>query len=304
MNMTRVLVLSGGDSDEREVSLRSGNAVAAALQTAGYDVLSAEARDVESSLTGVDVVFPALHGKGGEDGQIQRLLEDRNVVYVGSDSAVSELCFDKWRWRSLVGQHSVPLASGALVTIDDIHDQPLIKQPFVLKPFDGGSSIDTFIVRDPPDADWQQIELSFTRHPKMLIEALAPGIEITIGVLGETVLPVIEIVPPESGEFDYENKYNGATRELCPPENIDYHVQQAAQELAVKIHKLCGCRDMSRTDMIVADDNSLTVLETNTIPGLTEQSLLPKAAAAAGLSMSELCDQLVKLALKRRIVSV
>jgi D-alanine-D-alanine ligase len=303
MDMTRVLVLSGGDSDEREVSLRSGKAVATALQGAGYDVVSADAREAESVLQDVDVIFPALHGLGGEDGQIQKLFEAHGLPFVGSDSAVSELCYDKWRWRELVSQNNVPIADGAVVSLDDVHQQPLINQPFVLKPFDGGSSIDTFIVRNPEDADWQQIETSFSRHPMMLIEALAPGIEITVGVLGDQALPVIEIVPPESGEFDYENKYNGATQELCPSLNIDHNIQQAAQELAAKVHHLCGCRDLSRTDMIVGEDGSLTVLETNTIPGLTEQSLFPKSAATAGLSMSQLCDQLVRMALSRRTVS-
>jgi D-alanine-D-alanine ligase len=299
MDMTRVLVLSGGDSDEREVSLRSGTVVAAALQAAGYDVVTADARNAEDYLNTVDVVFPALHGRGGEDGQIQKLLEAHKLPFVGADSAVSELCFDKWRWRELVSQHGVPVAKGAIVSLDDIHGQPLIQSPFVLKPFDGGSSIDTFIVRKPEAVDWKQIEASFARHPQMLIEALASGTEITIGVLGEQTLPVTEIVPPESGEFDYENKYNGATQELCPPENIDSQVQQAVQALAAKVHRLCGCRDLSRTDMIVGEDGSLTVLETNTIPGLTEQSLFPKAAAAAGLNMSQLCDQLVQMALAR-----
>jgi D-alanine-D-alanine ligase len=297
--MTRVLVLSGGDSDEREVSLRSGQAVANALQAAGYEVVTADARDAETSLQNIDVVFPALHGLGGEDGQIQSLLEARGLPYVGSDSAVSALCFDKWRWRELVGRQNVALAAGALVSAGDVQQHPLASQPFVLKPSDGGSSIDTFIVRDPASADWQGIVSSFSRHPQMLIEALAPGTEITVGVLDEQALPVIEIVPPESGEFDYENKYNGATRELCPPETIDVMVQQAAQELAASVHKMCGCRDLSRTDMIVGPDGSLTVLETNTIPGLTEQSLFPKAAAVAGLNMGRLCDQLIQMAMRR-----
>jgi D-alanine-D-alanine ligase len=297
--MTRVLVLSGGDSSEREVSLRSGKAVADGLQAAGCEVVSADAREAEASLQNVDVVFPALHGSGGEDGQIQSLLEAHNLPYVGSDSSVSALCFDKWQWRELVNQHNVPLPGGALVSASDVREHPLSKQPFVLKPFDGGSSIDTFIVREVNEADWQQIEASFVRHPKMLLEALVSGVEITVGVLGDKALPLVEIIPPESGEFDYENKYNGATRELCPPENVDPVVQQAAQVLAAQIHTICGCRDLSRTDMIVGADGSLTVLETNTIPGLTEQSLFPKAAAAAGLSMSQLCDQLVQMALTR-----
>lgn len=273
----------------------------AALQTGGYEnVVMADARDAAASLDGVDVVFPALHGIGGEDGQIQKLLEDRGLPYVGSDSGVSALCFDKRQWRQLVGQHGIPIADGELIDKDGLRTSELLRQPFVIKPFDGGSSIDTFIVRDPATADWAAIEDSFRRHPQMLAEALAAGTEITVGVFGEQPLPIIEIVPPASGEFDYENKYNGATRELCPPESVDAAVQQAAQELALQVHRMCGCRDMSRTDMIVGADGSLTVLETNTIPGLTDQSLFPKAAAAAGVTMPQLCDRLVQMALARR----
>lgn len=265
--------------------------------------MSADARDAEGSLEEIDVVFPALHGLGGEDGQIQTLLEAHGLPFVGSDSVVSALCFNKWRWRELVGQNDIPIAAGELVDKENFRTSSLAIKPFVLKPFDGGSSIDTFIVRDPDLADWQAMEASFERHPQMLLEALATGTEITVGILGTRALPVIEIVPPESGEFDYENKYNGATRELCPPENVSAEIQQAAQALALKIHTLCGCRDMSRTDMIVGGDGKLTVLETNTIPGLTEQSLFPKAAAAAGLDMAALCSRLVEAALTRRTAS-
>lgn len=300
MDMTRVLVLSGGDSDEREVSLRSGKAVAAALQDAGYDVVTAEARDAAASLSGVDVVFPALHGKGGEDGQIQKLLESRGLPFVGSDSVASELCFNKWNWRKLVSQYKVPISDGTIVTLENVHGQPLVGNPFVLKPFDGGSSIDTFVIRDPVSADWSKIESSFSRHPEMLVEALAPGTEITVTILNLAALPVIEIVPPAQGEYDYENKYNNDdTKLLCPPQHVGSDVQQSAQELALRIHKLCGCRDLSRSDMIVSPSGVITVLETNTMPGMTDHSLVPLAARTTGVSMTMLCDRLVKMALAR-----
>ncbi len=134
----------------------------------------------------------------------------------------------------------------------------------------------------------------------MLIETLIAGQEITVGVLIEQALPVIEIVPPANGEFDYTNKYNGATQELCPPRSIDRDIQQRAQHLALQIHKLTGGRDMSRTDMMVASDGSLHVLETNTVPGLTDQSLFPKAADIAGYDMPHLVRLLVETALKRK----
>ena len=298
--MTRVLVLSGGDSAEREVSLRSGAAVSAALQAAGYESENRDSRELaQIDLAAYDVVFPALHGVGGEDGSIQQKLEDAGVKFVGSDAAASALCFHTAQWRDFVGAHRLPVAWGAVVTADTVQSHPLAQLPFVLKPFDGGSSIDTFIVRDAGMAPWQQIGEAFQRHQEMLIEQLIEGIEITVAVLGDRPLPVIEIIPPENGEFDYDNKYNGASQELCPPAHINPTVQEKAQRLALQVHELCGCRDLSRTDMIAQPSGDLVLLETNTIPGLTDESLLPKAAATAGLSMQQLCSELVELALAR-----
>ena len=134
----------------------------------------------------------------------------------------------------------------------------------------------------------------------MLLEELVEGIEITVGVLGDQALPVVEIVPPENGEFDYENKYNGATTELCPPQHVDEKAQTLTKELAVHAHQLCECADFSRTDMMVRSDGTIAILETNTLPGMTDESLFPKAARAVGLEMPALCDELVHLASARQ----
>ncbi len=298
--MTTVAVIAGGLSPERDVSLRSGAAVADALAQAGYTVrIFDPAHDTIADLDAPDVAFPVLHGAGGEDGTIQKLLEAKGIPYVGSDIASSELCFDKARFRALAGQHDIPLAEGALVDAMNIWHHPLSQKPFVLKPFDGGSSIDTFIIRDITQAPRHTIDAAFGRHSQLLLEELIDGTEITIGILGSRALPVIEIVPPVSSEFDYENKYNGATQELCPPQHIDKSLQRQAQKLALKVHTLCGCRDLSRTDMIVSPTQGLVVLEINTLPGMTGQSLLPKAAAVAGTTMPALCDQLAQMALAR-----
>jgi D-alanine-D-alanine ligase len=293
-----ILVIAGGNSDEREVSLRSGAAVQLALQAAGYQatVLDPSQAPLDASLaTRYQVAFPIIHGQGGEDGILQRQLEAIHIPYVGTGVAASELCFDKGRYRDLLRAHNLPLAEGAIVSWPEFQHHPLADQPFVLKPFDGGSSIDTFIVRDPSQAPQPEIAAAFTRHPKMLLEQLIDGIEITVGVLGEQALPVIEIVPPSDGEFDYENKYNGATQELCPPQHVDEVVQTQAQELARQIHQLCECRHLSRTDIIVTPNNQLVVLETNTLPGMTDQSLFPRAASVAGIDMPSLCSQLVTM---------
>jgi len=302
--MVKVLVLAGGTSSERDVSLRSGQAVMAALETAGYTTgvadPAAEGFDVAQATAGYEVVFSVLHGKGGEDGIMQAQLDRTGIAYVGTDTAASELCFDKSRYRAKLSDAGLPVARGELIDAEGLWQSELSQHPFVLKPNDGGSSIDTFIIRDVQRADKAAIAAAFGRHPKMLLETLVEGIEITVGVLGDTALPVIEIIPPTDGEFDYENKYNGQSQELCPPQHVDESTQQAAQKLAAEIHQLCGCGGYSRTDMIVAPDGSLVVLETNTLPGMTDQSLFPKAAAAAGITMPELCDRLVKYALTNR----
>jgi D-alanine-D-alanine ligase len=299
----RVLVLAGGNSPEREVSERSGASVAAALGRAGYEVTVADPASGMDKLLpaakSVDVVFPALHGAGGEDGELQRFLEQQAIKFVGSGSEASGLCFDKAAYDQLLSKNSVLTPRTKLVTFEAFGSTPLAKEPFVLKPNDGGSSIDTIIVRDVGRQDKAAIRQAFGRHPRLLLQELIGGVEITVAVLGAASLPVIEILPPDDQEFDYENKYNGATRELCPPEHVSDEQQAAAQELARRIHELCGCRDLSRTDIIIGEGGKLYVLETNTIPGLTDQSLLPKAAAAAGIDMPTLCDRLVKTALAR-----
>lgn len=299
----KVVVLAGGNSDEREVSLRSGAAVAAALRVANHQVTNVDpAEGIDYLLDqakNAEVVFPALHGAGGEDGELQKILEDHQIKFVGSGSAASALCFDKIRYIGLLEANNILVPQSELVDKASYAGSSLINQPYVLKPNDGGSSIDTFIVRNPAETPNEQIQSAFERYNKLLLQPLIEGVEITMAVVGEEALPVIEIIPPLGQEFDYTNKYNGASQELCPPQHVPEEQQQIAQATALKIHHLTGCRDMSRTDIIISNDGAQYVLETNTIPGLTDQSLLPKAAQVAGYSMPELCNQLVEAAFRR-----
>lgn len=297
--MTKINVVCGGNSVERDVSLRSGAAVAKALKAAGYEVTTLDlSKATLNEITSCDAVFPALHGKGGEDGQLQSRLEEVRARYVGSGPTASRLCFDKWEYRQAITGGGLPMPEAALVEAPAYRDHPLAARPHVLKPITGGSSIDTFIVRNPAQPP-QGISEAFTRYPTLLMERLITGVELTVGVLGDQTLPVIEIVPPENGEIDYDNKYNGATRELVPPENVSEALQHEAQELALRAHRLTGCRDLSRTDLMLGENGQLHLLETNTLPGLTAQSLFPKAAQAAGLDMPALCKRLVEMALQR-----
>jgi D-alanine-D-alanine ligase len=297
----KIHVVCGGTSNEREVSLRSGRAVATALHDAGYDAELLDSKDIPLDvIADCDVVFPVLHGAGGEDGSIQAELEARGVAYVGTGPEASRLCFDKWQYRQKIIAAGLPMAEAALVKADSYLKHQLTQNAYVLKPLTGGSSIDTYIVRNPTSAPKEQIAASFARYGDMLLEQLIVGTELTVGILDETPLPVIEIIPPSDGEFDYENKYNGKTQELCPPQHVSEDVQKQAQALALKAHQLTRCRDFSRTDiMSETASGKLYLLETNTIPGMTDQSLLPKMAATAGISMPELCKQLVEMAIKR-----
>lgn len=297
--MRKIVVLAGGNSSERDVSLRSGAAVTKALRSKSYEVTTIDPRDGLENLDKPDVVFPALHGVGGEDGTIQAALESAGVRYVGSGVAASALCFDKWLYRQVLISAGLPVTEGQTVTSLSIWQSPLAQKPFVLKPIQGGSTIDTFIVRDTASADKKTITETLDRYGSMLLESLVSGTELTVGVLDTRALPPVEIIPPSGGEFDYTNKYNGQTQELCPPQHVSGELQKQAQSLALRVHKLAGCRHFSRTDIMIDSGGKLFILETNTLPGMTNQSLFPKEAAADNLSFPDLCDQLVQMALAK-----
>ena len=300
--MTKVIILTGGNSAEREVCLRSGAAIQKALLSRGHEVTIIDYLDdiepFKAELLQADVVIPALHGRGGEDGTLQKDLEALKVCYVGSGSKASSLCMNKWNYKQHI-KNDFLVPEGEIVSKKTLWHSEFVKKPFVLKPNDGGSSIDTFVVKDINNIDRNKILEAFVRNSQMLIEELISGIEITAGVLGNVALPIVEIIPPADREFDYENKYNGLTQELCPPSNISIQNQEKAKNIALKTHQLCKCQDLSRTDLIVAPSGKLYVIETNTFPGMTDQSLFPKEAAVAGIEWNELVERLIEMAMKR-----
>ncbi|MBI2285697.1 D-alanine--D-alanine ligase [Candidatus Saccharibacteria bacterium] len=294
----QVLVLGGGSSPEREVSLRSAKYIVKAARDAGFDV---EEYDPANGLAYFNkvpkntIVLPILHGINGEDGVIQAVLEEHNLPYLGSDSSSSAACFDKWLTLQAFKVYGVPTAQSQFVKKEDFVKSKIAEKPYVLKVAHGGSSIGVLIARDPNKIAEEQIDEVFNMESPAVLEELIEGIEITVPVLGSTALPVIEIVPPKGEEFDYDNKYNGKSAEICPPRNVNRRVQKSAQRLAEKAHKIRNCRHLSRTDLMVRPDGSLVVFDINTIPGLTDQSLYPKSAAVAGLSMPELVKKFVEL---------
>jgi D-alanine-D-alanine ligase len=301
MGDLQILVLGGGSSDEREVSLRSAKAIADAVKQAGFSLKQADPADgldILNSLEPGTIVFPILHGKGGEDGALQAELERLKIPFLGSGSSSAKDCFDKWQTRQELAKVNIPTASGVLVTKETFPGQELAKKPYVLKVVHGGSSIGTLIARDPGQVSEDQIDQVFKHDDHAVLEELVEGIELTVSILDGQALPVVEIIPPSGEEFDYQNRYNGRTSELCPPANLSEALQQQARAMAEKVHKTMNCRHLSRVDFIARADGSLVVLEINVIPGLTDQSLYPKSAAVAGISMPDLISKFVD-AIKR-----
>ena len=293
------LVLGGGISPEKDVSKRSAIAVSNALQTLGHDVTYLDPQDtpineIIEKAKNTDGVFPILHGLGGEDGTIQTELEKAGIPYFGPSAESCHTTYDKAVFKKILEVEGVSTPKWKIVSLSDFEDEPLARAPFVLKPIGGGSSIDTFIIRSIPFDSTPLLE-ALSRYETMLIETFIEGSEITVGVLDATALPVVEIIPPANQEFDYENKYNGATQELCPPQNVSLEIQRKAQALALKVHSVTQCRHLSRTDMLIDQTGNLYVIDTNTMPGLTDQSLYPKAAAAAGMDWQTLVNRFTQL---------
>lgn len=302
MSLPRVLVLLGADSPERDVSLRSGKAVVEAVERARYPVTTYDPIDgagsLEQAVQQADVVLPILHGINGEDGTIQAHLEKLQVRFLGSTSKVSEICFDKFKTHEVLEAAGIHMPRSKIVTIEELNDE-MFSEPFVLKPVGGGSSVDTLVCREHNEDTLETAKNLLLAHEQMLLEELIEGTEITVAVLGSEALPVIVIRPPQGAEFDYENKYNGATEEICPvPEDlVSSELQTQARDLALKVHNLLGARHLSRVDMFISNTGELVVLELNTMPGMTEQSLFPKSAQAAGYDMVKLVEKLIELSM-------
>jgi D-alanine-D-alanine ligase len=301
-------VLYGGPSAERPVSIESGENVAKALEAAGHDVHrvlldgSFTARDARS--LGIDVAFLALHGEFGEDGKIQSILEEADIPYTGSGVDASSTAFDKVLAKRAFENHGIrtPVWMSLDITELDkvIGDNGLsLMPPMVVKPATGGSSLGVTIVRDESQVT-PAIQKAFEFGDTVLIERYIRGREVTVGVMGETALPVAELQVP--GEFyDYQAKYSDdRTRIVCPAEMNDV-LAACVQALGLAAHQALGCRDVSRTDIIIAEDGLPWVLEVNTLPGMTSHSLLPRAAQAVGKDFTMLCQDLLRFAVERSL---
>jgi D-alanine-D-alanine ligase len=299
----RIAVLCGGSSSEREVSLRSGTAVAKALMALGAEVFEVDLRDANFHLpAGTEIAFNALHGTFGEDGGVQAILEDKGIPYTGEGVEGSRLAFDKIESKKRFAGCGVPTAPFVTVRKFEIPDLPL---PYVVKVPCQGSSIGIYIVKSVNERD-SALEMAFEQADTILIESFIQGRELTIGVLGDTVLPVIEI-RPRGGFYSYANKYTwtnrgGAAEHQCPA-RLSRTEKEIVESAALAAHRALELEVYSRVDIILDVNRKAQVLEVNTIPGMTETSLLPEAAAAAGISMTQLCESIIQLSLERRLVS-
>ncbi|PAW87254.1 MAG: D-alanine--D-alanine ligase [Pedosphaera sp. Tous-C6FEB] len=294
-----ITVMRGGPSAEREVSLRSGAAVAAALRARGHTVheLDPQGAGQWTLPAGTEVVFLALHGTYGEDGTVQRELDALRMPYTGCDPEASRLAFDKVLTKQKCVAFDVPTAKSLTFQAADVPWPADWQPPVVLKPVRQGSSVGLQFVDSIAEFPAKLAEaLKFDRE--VLMEERILGRETTVGILAGRALPIVE-VRPKQGSYDYQNKYTaGATEYFCPAD-FDATTTARIQDAAYGAFNAIGGRDYARVDVMVRANGDPVVLEVNTLPGMTETSLLPKAAAAAGLSYGELCQMMVDLALRR-----
>jgi D-alanine-D-alanine ligase len=294
----RITVMLGGPSAEREVSLRSGAAVATALRSLGHEVDELDPRAPGWQLTpGTELVFLALHGTYGEDGTVQAELEKMGVPYTGCDAAASRLGFDKALTKQRCVAAGVPTARALVLSSAKMPWPRGWNPPLVLKPVRQGSSVGLQFVERVEQ--WPTSLAEALRHDtEVLLEEKISGRECTVGILGDEPLPIVE-VRPRSGVYDYRTKYSAGAAEYFCPAPVDEGTGKRVQDSAMGAFRAIGGRDYSRVDVMVRPNGEPVVLEVNTLPGMTETSLLPKAAAAAGIGYAELCQRMVELAVKR-----
>ncbi|WP_028951125.1 D-alanine--D-alanine ligase [Sulfurihydrogenibium subterraneum] len=298
----KIALLYGGYSREREISIKSGKAVEGSLQRLGYDYQVFDPIEKDKFIEKIidykpDLAFIALHGKGGEDGTIQSLLEFLDIPYTGSDSKTSMVCMDKVLTKMYLEKFGIntPKWNFFLKIEDALSFKPDF--PAVVKAPNEGSSIGVYIVNNQ-DEYKKAIEEAFKLDEKVLVEQFIRGRELTVGILDDEVFDIVEVVV-EEGFYDYQNKYiTGKTKYICPAE-LPSQIYKTVQNIGYQTYKTLNCKGQARVDIIL--DYSLTpyVLEVNTIPGMTEFSLLPKAAAVKGISFDQLVERIIKSGLKK-----
>ena len=296
---TKIAVLMGGPSSEREVSLSSGKAMFAASAALGYDAISVEFKDDILShldtLKSVDIVLIALHGGIGENGRIQGMFESLGIRYTGSDALSSAICMDKHISKLLAEDVGIATPRWKRIRKGQSIYKNEFDYPFVVKPNSEGSTIGLTIVHNENDYD-SAVEEAFKYDDEILIEEFISGKEITVSIVDEDVLPIIEI-RPEHGLYDYECKYTkGMTEYICPAE-LNEDLTKRIKQTAFEVYKLLKCRHYGRVDLRLDNNNQHWFLELNTLPGMMDTSLVPKAAKATGISFEQLIGKIIKQSL-------
>ena len=297
-----IAVLEGGPSSERAVSFATGKGVAKALRSLGAVVTEVDVEGADFVLPDdTELAFIALHGTFGEDGQVQQILEDRGVPYTGDGVAESRLAFDKIASKEKFTRSGVTTPHWEIIRDGQ---EPTLPLPIVIKPPRQGSTVGVFIVRQESEIAPALREVA-KYDDELLVEQFIAGRELTIGVLGDLALPVLEIIP-KSGFYDFNNKYpflnpqaGGGAEHVCPAV-IAAEITSRIQDLALLACQSLDVKVYARVDVMLSEQNEPFVLEVNTIPGMTEASLLPEAAAAAGISYPELCARIIALSVKAR----
>jgi D-alanine-D-alanine ligase len=297
----KIAVLMGGPGSERDVSLATGRGVSKALRSLGAEVVEVDVHDENFALPkDVDLAFITIHGTFGEDGQLQEILEERGVAYTGDGVEASRAAFDKILSKEKFREHDVVTPEWEVI---EVGQRPTISVPLVVKPARQGSTVGVVIVKDASELDSAMAEAA-KYDRKLLIEKFVSGRELTIGILGDQALPILEIIP-KGGFYDFNNKYpflnpqaGGGAEHVCPAE-IDSNKTKQIQKQALHAFRALGLVVYGRVDVLLPDSGNPSVLEVNTIPGMTEASLLPEAAAAAGINYVDLCARIIALSRAR-----
>jgi len=300
----RIGVLMGGPSNERDISLKSGRTVYQALKSQGLNVMPLDIKSTNClkkiKKARIKVAFIALHGKFGEDGTVQEILESLGIPYTGSGVIASYLCLNKIASRRIFKHNKIPSPEYNILhrrTWKECIENLKLKFPLVVKPSSEGSSIGVSFVHKSSELA-KAIRLAFRYDDTIIIEKYIKGREITVGILKEKPLPIVEIIP-KNKFFNFQAKYVKGKSDYIVPAKIPKTHYKRAQELGALAHKALGCQGFSRVDMIL-EKRGPVVLEVNSIPGLTSTSLLPMAASVCGLDFGRLCVEIIKLSYKKK----
>lgn len=296
----KIAVLMGGPGSERKVSLKSGEGVVSALRSLSADVTAVDVADENFALPeGTRLAFNVIHGTFGEDGQVQRILDARGVPYTGEGVRGSELAIDKIATKQRLVERGVPTAKSEIIRNGA---RPALPLPLVIKAPKEGSSVGIYIVKDEAELEKSLAE-AWKFGSELLVEQFIAGRELTVGVVGDIALPVIEIVAKKDF-YNFENKYpflnpNAAGADHFCPAPLSPEITALVQRTGIAAHRALDLEIYSRVDILLTDAGEPFVLEVNTIPGMTPSSLLPEAAAAVGISYAELCRRIIELSLAR-----